>query len=447
MAAPWEKYSQQPAPSGDAKPWEQYSAPASTPTPAGPPMLPPGELVSAPKTPSSWLGDVENDLREGGGRTFVGRGLGYLQGRGDKGYSGLQSGVSPETAEFMGSVPLGLTHATKGAAEIGEGHPFTGLKDLVSGGLQAATIPTSFVAPEVTEGVGSFVPTKSHAGQLLEEVRTAVNKPRLGTVVRPKGFLMPPEETIPLHEQPFTPGQPAKPIILNQADRATRPLLPAPTLDTPLSEKVDIFPNQLPHAATNIREPIGGSATTGLGHAEYVGEVPGTMGGRQPLQGVMYRRPPMSASEPPPPQSFLDNEVQLTRTLPLLEKAQRLSEEGHGTITPLDSLYRRINTINPLDYDEAFSRRSALGNLTAADKMRATPSLRAAAKQLHHAFGEDIGDVAERAGVGEQYRQGMQEYARAMQLRKAAITAAKYGLPLAGAGIAGHYLRDLIPQR
>jgi hypothetical protein len=335
-----------------------------------------------------------------------------------------QAPVSLPGESYMGKVRDAATDPGVMGTGIGAA---TQAAPLILGGVDSA-LPGR-------EPIGR-IPTKAHAGQLLEDVRTAINKPRVETVARPKGFLMPPEQRIPLHEQPFTPGETSKPITLNEPGRPTRPLLPAPSADTPLSEKVDIFPNQLPHGATGIREPFGQPAE-GLGHAESIGEIPGTGGGRQPLQGVMSRRPEMSPSEPPPPRLFFDNQVRLSRSLPLIEKAQRLSEEGHGAITPMDSLYKRINTINPLDYDEAFSRHSALGSLTAEDKMRATPTLKAAAKKANRAFGEDIGDVAERAGVGPKFRQGMKEYSRASRLSDALGAAKKYAVPAAiglGAG-------------
>lgn len=165
MPQPWEKPT--------AQPWEKpQEGPASAP-PSGPPMLPRGQLVAAPKTASNWLGDVENDLREGGSRTLIGRGLGSLQGRGDKGYSGLQAGVSPGVAEFMGSPELGMTHAAKGFAEIGEGHPLTGQKDVGLGALQASTIPTSFVAPEAGSTALEAIPSAERAGSVLQDIRSA----------------------------------------------------------------------------------------------------------------------------------------------------------------------------------------------------------------------------------------------------------------------------------
>lgn len=291
-------------------------------------------IQAAPTGVVPWFQQAEEDLIHGGGRTVLGRALGHLQGRGDKGYAGLEAGVSPGVAEYMGSPELGVMQAGKGLAETATGHPLTGLKDVGVGALKAATIPASFIGPEASEAALDAIPTRAKAGRLLDEVRSAVN-------ARPEG--------------------------------------------------------------------------------------------------------PLPASGTPLPQPF--SQVGMTRTLPAIERAQRLSEEGHGAIGALDRLYNRINTTNPLDYDEAFSRRSALGTLTGEDKMRATPSLKAAAKQVYRALGEDIGDTAERAGVGRQYRQGMRTYRQAMQTRNALINAGKWALPVAGGAAAYHFLKPFIPER
>jgi hypothetical protein len=102
---------------------------------------------------TGYLQDVQHDLTEGGQRTIVGKGLGYLQGRGDKGYSGLQSGVSPDQAQMMGSVPLGLTKMAIGTSEL-PSKPLTGTGHILGGALQTATLPSSFVAPEAAEAAG-----------------------------------------------------------------------------------------------------------------------------------------------------------------------------------------------------------------------------------------------------------------------------------------------------
>lgn len=139
------------------------------------PDIPRATMTAAPTGIVPWFQDAENDLRQGGNRTIVGRALGHMQGNGDKGYSGLQSGVSPETAEYMGSPELGLTRALKGAAEVGTGQIWQGGKDVVSGGLQAATIPSAFaVGPEASAVANKAwekipIPTQAKAGKLFEQ--------------------------------------------------------------------------------------------------------------------------------------------------------------------------------------------------------------------------------------------------------------------------------------
>ena len=132
--------------------------------------------------------------------------------------------------------------------------------------------------------------------------------------------------------------------------------------------------------------------------------------------------------------------VNLTRTLPELENAQRLSSWGHGTITPLDSLYNRINTVNPIDFEEARGRYRPLTRLTANDKMSATKQLQAAAKKTAHSMREDIGDTADQVGMRDTYDRGMDMYHNASRIdefvkraRKAAIPAAAGALGIGAA--------------
>jgi len=138
--------------------------------------------------------------------------------------------------------------------------------------------------------------------------------------------------------------------------------------------------------------------------------------------------------------------VSLTRSLPVLERAQQLSERGHGTIGALDNLYKRANTTNPLDYAEARDRASAISSLTGQDKMAATKTLQREAKNFSHAFNDDIGDTAAQHGLGDEYSKGMKEYRRASQIRNGLIKTAKYGGPaLVGGGLAAKVIRELLP--
>lgn len=129
-----------------------------------------GTVSAAPK--EGWLDQAEHDLRQGGTRTVVGRGLGELQGRGSKGYTGLESGVSKGAAEFMGSPELGVVHAAQGIAEIPK-HPVKGVAKAVGGVLEAGTIPLSMVNPMegASNKVADFIPTTENAAKLLNQVK------------------------------------------------------------------------------------------------------------------------------------------------------------------------------------------------------------------------------------------------------------------------------------
>jgi hypothetical protein len=279
-----------------------------------------GSLRAATPTPSPkgvlpWLQNAEEDITHGGRKTIVGKTLGYLQGQGEKGYSGLESGVSPETAQYMGSVPIGSIKMLKGIAET-PSHPIMGPLHAIGGALQAASIPSAFMAGPGAEAAIEAIPSRAHAGRLFESV---------------------------------------------MSDAANQP-------------------------------------------------------------------------------------VSLTKSLPALERAQQLSERGHGTIGALDSLYKRINQVNPLDYAEARDRASAISGLTGQDKINATKMLQREAKNFSHAFNEDIGSAAEQVGRGSDYLNAMKEYSQASKLRDVGIGAAKYGIPaVLGSGILAGIAKKLIP--
>lgn len=176
--APWARPTEQRAP------WEREET--------VPPSAPTATMGAAETGIVPWFQNAEEDLMHGGSRTILGRALGHMQGNGDKGYSGLDAGVSPETAEFMGSPILGATQATKGMAEVGTVHPLTGGKDLLLGGLKMATIPSAFVAPEAGATGNEIatvlkIPNRAHAGRLFSEVSEAAkNTPVLMQKTEPE---------------------------------------------------------------------------------------------------------------------------------------------------------------------------------------------------------------------------------------------------------------------
>lgn len=162
MPGPWEKYGKVESPG----PWQKYQTPAASTATAPKPSA---TLRSAETGVGPWLEDVEHDIRGGGSRTVIGRGLGRLQGRGARGYSGLESGVSPETADFMGSVPLGMTKVAQGIVEIPK-HPVRGVGKVIGGALQTATIPSAFAGGPIASKAVEAIPSAEYAGYLLQSV-------------------------------------------------------------------------------------------------------------------------------------------------------------------------------------------------------------------------------------------------------------------------------------
>ena len=122
---------------------------------------------------SNWSSNVSSDLKHGTDITGVGRVLKAL------GAHGLDMGVSPGVADFMGSLPLGLLKATKGAAEVTQpGQRIQGAKDVVGGALDASTIPGAFGAPEAGELAGEGVDVAAtQAAKAAKAVSSAASKP------------------------------------------------------------------------------------------------------------------------------------------------------------------------------------------------------------------------------------------------------------------------------
>lgn len=116
-----------------------------------------------------FLDDLDADLRQGGTRTFLGRALGAAQGRGDKGYTGLESGGTKATADFMGSVPLGAVKTAQGIAEMHD-HPVNGTLKTLSGVSQMAMIPSMVMGGPGASAAIEAVPSRKFAAELFKDV-------------------------------------------------------------------------------------------------------------------------------------------------------------------------------------------------------------------------------------------------------------------------------------
>jgi hypothetical protein len=150
---------------------------ASQTQPSAQPFKPAFSMSGVPEPDTTagkveqWANDLHDDLLQGTGKTKVGALLKFL------GAPGLEKGVSPETADFMGSPLLGPTRVLKGQAEMGQpGKRWAGVKDTVGGYADTMTIPGGFVAPEGGEiasaGIDASATQAARAAKAVSKVAT-----------------------------------------------------------------------------------------------------------------------------------------------------------------------------------------------------------------------------------------------------------------------------------
>jgi hypothetical protein len=84
----------------------------------------------------------------------------------------VTTGSQAGAGEFMASAPLGVLRVAKGGAEL-TNSPWQATKDVVGGGLQAATMPGMVIAPEAGEAAAGMIPSAARAGKKFEEVMGA----------------------------------------------------------------------------------------------------------------------------------------------------------------------------------------------------------------------------------------------------------------------------------
>jgi hypothetical protein len=138
---------------------------------------------------------------------------------------------------------------------------------------------------------------------------------------------------------------------------------------------------------------------------------------------------------------------------PEIERFQELTKRGGSTAKPVTQLSSRLQNMVRLPqqgdftFPEARDFYSNISSQSAEDVSRLNPIMRRQMGAIRSGMHQDLTDAAGTIGRGDEYADAVKEYARAMQIRKAAGNAAKVGLGAAGLGVAGHYLRDMIPQR
>lgn len=137
---------------------------------------PTGELRAVRPSVRGWLSEAEDDLRHGGSATIVGRTLGRMQGRGDKGYSGLEASTSPGAADFMGSMPLGAVKTAEGAVDYWTGHPLKGAGEALSGEAQMATLPGMVMAGPEADATIQAIPSRPWAQKMFDSIAQDAGK-------------------------------------------------------------------------------------------------------------------------------------------------------------------------------------------------------------------------------------------------------------------------------
>jgi hypothetical protein len=123
-----------------------------------------------PKGVGTWLQNLETDVRTGSGSTLPGRILKKM------GAPGLETGVSKEAGEFIGSPLLGSVHAAQGVAMLPQ-HPWEGTKKAVGGVLEAGTIP-GLIAAAPEEGISGVM------GRLQSLVQDASKARKAGKTIQ-----------------------------------------------------------------------------------------------------------------------------------------------------------------------------------------------------------------------------------------------------------------------
>lgn len=126
---------------------------------------------------TQWGQNVANDIKNGTDLTGVGTVLKKM------GAHGVYQGQPEAVGDFMASLPLGLAKMAQGTGQVGQGQIKQGVGNVISGGLQAATLPTAFASPEVAatgeqavQKAAEAIPSAKRAGQAFQDVSAAVGQ-------------------------------------------------------------------------------------------------------------------------------------------------------------------------------------------------------------------------------------------------------------------------------
>ena len=244
---------------------------------------------------------------------------------GARGARDFQYGLNPARGAYeSGALPAMSKHGT--SMTLGEKTPLLGedIANTVTGG---SPVPLEKIAASVDSplseasavangpGIGGLSDTQIDA--VRESMKrqapgatSPVYGPGAGTpftsdeavkaiLARGQKLLSAPKEDIPLARLPDVEGRLSEPVRLTQVDRPGRLLLQPPSVSTPMASGMqEEFPERLASGATEIR-PANLGSHSGMGQAQYIGEIPGERGGPGQITGVLRRMTEYPESEQP----------------------------------------------------------------------------------------------------------------------------------------------------
>ena len=135
-----------------------------------------------------------------------------------------------------------------------------------------------------------------------------------------------------------------------------------------------------------------------------------------------------------------DHPVEVTNDLSTsLMRYIQLAENGNGRSPGVQKLFARLTSPDkgPLTFDDARDFYSALGRLTANEKMSLSPVMQRQVGQVWNDLGDAIGQTADRGGQLPKFQGAMQEYRSLMNWRGAKDAAWELAKKAAVASIPG----------
>lgn len=132
-------------------------------------------------------------------------------------------------------------------------------------------------------------------------------------------------------------------------------------------------------------------------------------------------------------------------------RINELAERGGSMPMAVRKFLNRVTDPNKpgMVYEEARDFASNISRLSANEFQRLTPVVAKEVAALRVTLNQAVAQAASKAGKGKEYAQAMNEYARAMRLKKAvdaAVEGAKRAVPLATAGGVGYWLTAKVRQ-